>query len=155
MIFHLLWTSGNLRSIFRMWRSSMKHWKGESLRDTMSCRDLCWSLHSPPPVPLLLFFFWILWDCCLDWFPFFSSLFQFASVEVIVTTIQDHFEHHVRKYFKRKEILVAVVCAISFLFGLPNITQVLQELFSLIIYIIRSNCGCVVAPLWLAMNLLL
>merc|ERR1719225_12344 len=41
------WT-GNSRSIFRMWRSSMKHWKGESLRDTMSCRDLCWNLEVFP-----------------------------------------------------------------------------------------------------------
>ncbi|KAI8782629.1 sodium- and chloride-dependent GABA transporter ine [Biomphalaria glabrata] len=48
---------------------------------------------------------------------------QFASVEVIVTTIQDHFSAQVEKYLKKKEILVAVVCFVSFLFGLPNVTQ--------------------------------
>ncbi|GFR78994.1 transporter [Elysia marginata] len=49
---------------------------------------------------------------------------QFASVEVIVTTIQDHFGHAVRRWLKRKEILVLIVCFVSFLAGLPNITQV-------------------------------
>ena len=49
---------------------------------------------------------------------------QFASVEVIVTTIQDHFGDAVQKYLRRKEVLVLVVCVVSFLCGLPNITQV-------------------------------
>ncbi|XP_052284256.1 sodium- and chloride-dependent GABA transporter ine-like [Dreissena polymorpha] len=48
---------------------------------------------------------------------------QFASVEVIVTTIQDHFSLQVKKYLKRKEFLVLLVCLISFLCGLPNVTQ--------------------------------
>ena len=51
-------------------------------------------------------------------------VFQFASVEVIVTTIQDHFSPQVKKYLKRKEILVVIVCLVSFLCGLPNMTQV-------------------------------
>ena len=49
---------------------------------------------------------------------------QFASVEVIVTTIQDHFGDAVQKYLRRKEVLVLLVCVVSFLCGLPNITQV-------------------------------
>ena len=49
---------------------------------------------------------------------------QFASVEVIVTMIQDHFGDAVKKYLRRKEVLVLVVCIVSFLCGLPNITQV-------------------------------
>ena len=49
---------------------------------------------------------------------------QFDSVEVIVTTIQDHFGDAVQKYLRRKEVLVLLVCVVSFLCGLPNITQV-------------------------------
>ncbi|KAL8571525.1 hypothetical protein ACOMHN_056820 [Nucella lapillus] len=59
---------------------------------------------------------------------------QFASVEVIVTTIQDHFSSAVRRYLRRKEALVGVVCFISFLCGLPNITQGGQWFFTLIDY---------------------
>lgn len=59
---------------------------------------------------------------------------QFASVEVIVTTIQDHFSVQVKKYLKRKEILVLVVCIISYLCGLPNVTQGGIYFFQLIDY---------------------
>ncbi|XP_061197519.1 sodium- and chloride-dependent GABA transporter ine-like [Saccostrea echinata] len=57
---------------------------------------------------------------------------QFASTEVIVTTINDHFHHQVKKYLKRKEVLVAIVCGFSFLCGLPNVTQGGYYFFSLI-----------------------
>lgn len=59
---------------------------------------------------------------------------EFASVEVIVTTIQDHFSPQVKKYLKRKEVLVVVVCLVSFLCGLPNITQGGIYFFQLIDY---------------------
>ncbi|ESO97261.1 hypothetical protein LOTGIDRAFT_115105 [Lottia gigantea] len=59
---------------------------------------------------------------------------QFASVEVIVTTIQDHFSPQVRKYLKRKEVLVLIVCFVSFLFGLPNVSQGGIYFFQLIDY---------------------
>ncbi|KAH9518671.1 hypothetical protein Btru_005954 [Bulinus truncatus] len=59
---------------------------------------------------------------------------QFASVEVIVTTIQDHYSAAIEKYLKKKEILVAIVCFISFLFGLPNVTQGGFYFFQLIDY---------------------
>jgi len=58
-----------------------------------------------------------------------SFIFQFASVEVIITTIQDHFSFQVKKYLKRKEILVLVVCLVSYVCGLPNVTQVLASSF--------------------------
>ncbi|KAK3084341.1 hypothetical protein FSP39_011857 [Pinctada imbricata] len=57
---------------------------------------------------------------------------QFASTEVIVTTISDHFAPQVKKYLKKKEVLVIIVCFISFLFGLPNVTQGGYYFFSLI-----------------------
>lgn len=59
---------------------------------------------------------------------------QFASVEVIVTTIQDHFGSAVRRTLKRKEVLVLIVCFVSFLAGLPNITQGGFYFFQLIDY---------------------
>ncbi|WAR02649.1 INE-like protein [Mya arenaria] len=59
---------------------------------------------------------------------------QFASVEVIVTTIQDHFGLQVKKYLRRKEILVLVVCIVSYLCGLPNVTQGGIYFFQLIDY---------------------
>ncbi|CAI9744316.1 sodiumchlorideine-likedependent and chloride-dependent GABA transporter ine-like [Octopus vulgaris] len=48
---------------------------------------------------------------------------QFAGVEVVVTALQDHFAPQIKKYLKRKELLVLLVCLLSFLGGLPNVTQ--------------------------------
>ncbi|KAL3857828.1 hypothetical protein ACJMK2_012460 [Sinanodonta woodiana] len=59
---------------------------------------------------------------------------EFASVEVIVTTIQDHFHVQVKKYLKRKEFLVILVCLVSYLCGLPNVTQGGIYFFQLIDY---------------------
>ncbi|XP_049858536.1 sodium- and chloride-dependent GABA transporter ine isoform X3 [Schistocerca gregaria] len=62
----------------------------------------------------VLFFFMLL---CL------SLNSQFAIVEVVVTSIQDGFPNWVRKRLMCHEMLVLIVCAISFLFGLPHVTQ--------------------------------
>lgn len=59
---------------------------------------------------------------------------QFASVEVIVTTIYDHFRTAVHRFLRRKEILVLIVCAITSLCSLPNITQGGIWFFTLIDY---------------------
>ncbi|KAL3857832.1 hypothetical protein ACJMK2_012463 [Sinanodonta woodiana] len=59
---------------------------------------------------------------------------EFASVEVIVTTIQDHFHVQVKKYLKKKEFLVVLVCLVSYLCGLPNVTQGGIYFFQLIDY---------------------
>ncbi|XP_023248599.1 sodium- and chloride-dependent GABA transporter ine-like isoform X2 [Copidosoma floridanum] len=48
---------------------------------------------------------------------------QFAIVEVVVTSIQDGFPKWVKKHLVCHEVLVLLVCFVSFLFGLPNITQ--------------------------------
>lgn len=50
--------------------------------------------------------------------------FQFAVVEVVVTSIQDGFPNWVKRHLLCHEILVLLICVVSFLFGLPNITQV-------------------------------
>lgn len=57
---------------------------------------------------------------------------EFCSTEVIVTTINDHFGYYVKKYLKRKEVLVMIVCFVSFLCGLPCVTQGGIYFFSLI-----------------------
>ncbi len=54
---------------------------------------------------------------------------QFASVEVLVTAIEDSFGKRTTKY--RKELLVLIVCAVCFLLGLPYITNVSPERRSL------------------------
>lgn len=73
--------------------------------------------------------------------------FQFAIVEVIVTSIQDGFPRAVKKYLICHELLVLVVCFASFLLGLPLVTQVwkasLKFSFSLLTSIFcthTTNC---------------
>ncbi|XP_044732346.1 sodium- and chloride-dependent GABA transporter ine-like isoform X2 [Chrysoperla carnea] len=48
---------------------------------------------------------------------------QFAIVEVVVTSIQDGFPRWIRKNLVCHEMVVLVICVISFIFGLPNVTQ--------------------------------
>lgn len=44
---------------------------------------------------------------------------QFATVEVIITSIKDGLGDRFEHYFKRHEILVLAVCTVSFAFGIP------------------------------------
>ncbi|XP_077286192.1 solute carrier family 6 member inebriated isoform X2 [Arctopsyche grandis] len=48
---------------------------------------------------------------------------QFAIVEVVVTSIQDGFPKWIKKRLVYHELLVLIICIVSFLFGLPNILQ--------------------------------
>ncbi|XP_029663418.1 sodium- and chloride-dependent GABA transporter ine-like isoform X1 [Formica exsecta] len=48
---------------------------------------------------------------------------QFAVVEVVVTSIQDGFPKWVKRHLLCHEVLVLLICVVSFLFGLPNVTQ--------------------------------
>ncbi|XP_074641090.1 sodium- and chloride-dependent GABA transporter ine-like [Tubulanus polymorphus] len=59
---------------------------------------------------------------------------QFCMVEVICTTLQDQLGDKAKKYLKRKEIVVLIVCIIAFLLGLPNITNGGIYFFQLIDY---------------------
>lgn len=45
-------------------------------------------------------------------------------VETVVTAIEDEFKPFVNKYLKRREILVLVVCIVTFLLSLPNLCPV-------------------------------
>ena len=45
-------------------------------------------------------------------------------VEVVITTIEDEFHFHFRKYFRRRECLTFGICFFTFLIGLVYYTQV-------------------------------
>jgi solute carrier family 6 GABA transporter-like protein 6/8/11/12/13 len=45
-------------------------------------------------------------------------------VEVVVTTIEDEFGFYFRKYLKRREYVVLVICFVTFLVGIVYLTQV-------------------------------
>ena len=49
---------------------------------------------------------------------------QFATVEVIITSIKDAYGRWIRLHLKRHEVLVLLVCIVSFICGIPNIMQV-------------------------------
>jgi hypothetical protein len=40
-------------------------------------------------------------------------------VDTVVTTIEDEFGAKLKKLYKKREILVLIVCVITFLLGLP------------------------------------
>lgn len=67
-----------------------------------------------PHVWSLLFFFMLL---CL------ALNSQFAIVEVVVTSIQDGFPSWIKKRLLCHEVLVLIVCVVSFFLGFPNITK--------------------------------
>jgi solute carrier family 6 GABA transporter-like protein 6/8/11/12/13 len=53
---------------------------------------------------------------------------QFAIVEVVVTSIQDGFPAWIKKNLMCHEVLVLIICVVSLICGLPNVTQVQQLL---------------------------
>lgn len=59
-----------------------------------------------------------------------NNFFKFTMVETVVTTIEDEFHLKVKKYIKKREILVLIVCVFTFFLSLPNICPVnLTKLF--------------------------
>ncbi|ELU15127.1 hypothetical protein CAPTEDRAFT_142937 [Capitella teleta] len=73
------------------------------------------SLNFPGSNILAFLFFFMLLCLAID--------SQFASVEVVLTTLDDHFGVSLRRILKRKELVVLIVCAFAYLLGLPNITN--------------------------------
>ncbi|KAI9563896.1 hypothetical protein GHT06_011364 [Daphnia sinensis] len=59
---------------------------------------------------------------------------QFATVEVIITSIKDAYGRWIRLHLKRHEVLVLLVCFVSFICGLPNVMQGGIYFFTLIDY---------------------
>jgi solute carrier family 6 GABA transporter-like protein 6/8/11/12/13 len=45
-------------------------------------------------------------------------------VETVITALEDEFNVHIKKFIKKREILVLVVCAFLFFLSLPNICPV-------------------------------
>uniref|UniRef100_A0A0A9ZDX5 Transporter n=1 Tax=Lygus hesperus TaxID=30085 RepID=A0A0A9ZDX5_LYGHE len=64
---------------------------------------------------------------------------QFAIVEVVVTALQDGFPNWIKKILVCHEIVVLVICIISFLLGLPLITQGGIYVFQLVDHYALSN----------------
>ncbi|CAG9817388.1 unnamed protein product [Phaedon cochleariae] len=48
---------------------------------------------------------------------------QFAIIEVVVTSIQDGFPGWIKKNLMCHEVLVLMICVVSFICGIPNVTQ--------------------------------
>ncbi|XP_037786875.1 sodium- and chloride-dependent GABA transporter ine-like [Penaeus monodon] len=63
---------------------------------------------------------------------------QFANVEVIITSLQDEFPKWIKKHLKHHEFLVMIVCFVSFICGLPNVTEGGIYFFQLIDYYAAS-----------------
>jgi solute carrier family 6 GABA transporter-like protein 6/8/11/12/13 len=42
-------------------------------------------------------------------------------VETVITALEDEFQHHIKKVFKKRELLVLIVCCGLFLLALPNL----------------------------------
>lgn len=61
---------------------------------------------------------------CIRFWAWSDPLLQFASVEVVITTLEDQFGLTVHRYLKRKEVTVLAVCSVAYMLGLPNITNV-------------------------------
>ena len=65
--------------------------------------------------------------------------FQFATVEVIITSLKDGFGDWIDKYLKHHEILVLLVCIVSFLVGIPFIFQV--PIYRNIVQLVKTLTG--------------
>lgn len=48
---------------------------------------------------------------------------QFAMVEVVATSLQDGFSGWIKRHLNNHEVLVLVICGVSFFFGLPCVTR--------------------------------
>jgi len=84
------------------------------------------------PIPQLwafLFFFMLL---CLG----LDS--QFATLEVVITTLEDGYSKWIERYLKRHELLVLIVCVISLALGIPHVMQGGMYFFQLMDYYVAG-----------------
>ena len=49
---------------------------------------------------------------------------QFATLEVVITTLQDAYGKWIQAYLRRHEVLVLLTCLVSCGLGLPHVMQV-------------------------------
>ncbi|XP_043205803.1 sodium- and chloride-dependent GABA transporter ine-like isoform X2 [Amphibalanus amphitrite] len=64
---------------------------------------------------------------------------QFATLEVVITSLQDGYSGLVKRYLKRHELLVLVICLLSFGLGLPYVTQGGMYVFQLMDYNVTNT----------------
>lgn len=64
--------------------------------------------------------------------------FQFAIIEVVVTSIQDGFPKWIKSKLVYHELLVLIVVIVSFFFGIPNLIQAGIYYFQLIDHYVAS-----------------
>ncbi|ESO10226.1 hypothetical protein HELRODRAFT_72882 [Helobdella robusta] len=79
------------------------------------------------------------WGNIMAFFFFFNLIClgidsQFASVEVVLTTLKDHIKKPYHRILKRREVVTLVVCVVAYFLGLPNITHGGIYFFKLIDY---------------------
>ena len=61
---------------------------------------------------------------------FFTMIFmlaidsQFTIIETLVTALDDEFKVWIKRFIKRREILVLIVCIVLFFLSFPNICPV-------------------------------
>ena len=78
----------------------------------------------------------------VPWISWYQLFFQFASVEVVITTLEDHFGPTLYKLFQRKEVLVLCVCVVAYFLGFPSITNVSQYLCLVWILKLKHHSFC-------------
>ena len=72
--------------------------------------------------------------------------FQFATVEVMITSLKDGYGDMIEKYLKRHEILVLLVCLASFLVGIPYVFKVrFDRSWNKLIFFPDLNNNCIKA----------
>ncbi len=49
---------------------------------------------------------------------------QFTMVETVITTLEDEFGAKIKKIIKKRELLVAIVCFVTFFLSFPNLCPV-------------------------------
>jgi hypothetical protein len=59
-----------------------------------------------------------------------------------VTAIEDEFGVHVKKYLKRREVLVLVVCFITFCLSMPNLCPVSYSIYLIFLNHLTCNLSC-------------
>ena len=76
------------------------------------------------------------------WYYILLLKFQFATVEVMITSLKDGYGDIIEKYLKRHEVLVLLVCLTSFLVGIPYVFKVrFDRSWNNLVFFLIDNCS--------------